>query len=302
MKKFYILLMLISQLWSSSITPNEVYAQVELITQEVHFLTKYYDVEHSHNEILKSSNTKANIKPRNVWQMTYEIMVKINMLRTKHNLPVIEPVNMSPILHLNPDMVYEQTQRILTEIKVFKDRMNIKSPVFKLKKFKNKMPIDVYNSLSDISKTFNELNQGKISSRYVYGENIRVFDDITVILKHLKIPDTTIPNKKIVGAKPVDSYKEGMKILDKIKQLQITVGIDFVDFTNLHEGEITPNEVFTLTQMIIAELQTIKAYLNMDSITTAAIKYQTKTPAEVAQLMSWNFRKIDLIKSLNRGK
>jgi hypothetical protein len=51
--------------------------------------------------------------------------------------------------------------------------------------------------------------------------------------------------------------------------------------------------------MIIAELQTIKAYLGIPNITPAAAQYQLKTPAEVDQLMSWNLRKLNLIHSLN---
>ena len=54
--------------------------------------------------------------------------------------------------------------------------------------------------------------------------------------------------------------------------------------------------------MVISEIQTIKAYLGIDIITAAATKYNTKTPAEVGQLMSWNLRKLNLITTLNKGR
>jgi len=55
-----------------------------------------------------------------------------------------------------------------------------------------------------------------------------------------------------------------------------------------------------MTQMVLAELQTIKAYIGIDTITPGAARYTTKTPAEVDQLMGWNLRKLDLIKSIVR--
>ncbi len=48
--------------------------------------------------------------------------------------------------------------------------------------------------------------------------------------------------------------------------------------------------------MIIAELQTIKAYIGLKHyITPVATTYRDKTPAHVEQLMSWNLRKVSLI-------
>jgi hypothetical protein len=91
-----------------------------------------------------------------------------------------------------------------------------------------------------------------------------------------------------------------MQTLQKIKQLQIVSGIDFVDFSEFKKNEATPSEVFSLTQMIIAEIQTIKAYLGIKTITPGAEKYQEKTPIEVNQLMSWSLRKLNLINSLDK--
>lgn len=300
MKKIMLLLLLTLSLSAKSITPSEVYSQVTLISDEVHFLLKHYGVKNDDDAIMQRTKISTKLKPRNVWQMTYEIMVKINILRKKYNLPIIEPINMVPVLHLNPDLVYEQTQRILTELKIFKIRQGIKSPTFKVQKFKGKTPLDVYIGLAYISSALDELNGGGVSPSYAFGEQMRLYDDISLILQILQIQDKTIPKKKNIDATPEDVFDECMKILDKIKQLQISAGIDFVDFREFKKGDETPSEVYTITQMILAELQTIKAYIGMDSVTPAAAKYNTKTPAEVRQLVSWNLRKLKLIQSINR--
>ncbi len=302
MKKIILLLLLTFSLSAKTITPNQVYAQTMLITQKLHFLLKYYGIEHDHEGIMKRTTISTKLKPRNTWQITYEIMVKINILREDKGLPFIEPVNMSPILNLNPDLVYEQTQRILTELEIFMKREEIEFPQHKKKSYTSKTPIDVYNALSHISRSFDELNKGIVTPSYVFAEQMRLYDDITLILEQLHIVDNTIPKKKYLGATPADVFNECMKVLEKIKQIQIYAGIDFVDFNEFKKGNESASEVYTITQMIISELQTIKAYIGIDSITPAATKYKTKTPSEVNQLVSWNLRKLELIHSLNKGR
>ncbi|NOQ31198.1 MAG: hypothetical protein GQ570_08760 [Helicobacteraceae bacterium] len=301
MKKLFLLLLLTFTLSAKTITPNEVYSQVSLITDEVHFLLNYYGIKHENNEITKHPKVSTKLKPRNVWQMTYEIMVKINILREDNNLPVIEPVNMSPVLNLNPDMVYEQTQRILTELKIFEIRMGIKAPIFEKKIFKGKTSLDVYNALTHVSKNIDELNKGTVTPSFVFAEQMRVYEDITLLLERLKIEDKSIPSAKKLGSVPENAFDESLKLLEKIKQLQIISGINFVDFSEFKKGNESPSDVFTITQMILAELQTLKAYVGEDTITKAAIRYNTKTPSEVRQLVSWNLRKLNLIHSLNKG-
>lgn len=302
MKKIILIFLLCFGLSAKTITPNDVYSEVMLITDEIHYLLKHYSIKHDHDGIIERTIISTKLKPRNVWQLTYEIMVKINILRQAYKLPVIEPVNMVPVLHLNPELVYEQTQRIQTELKIFMKRQNIKQPEFEVnrKTYKGKTPLDVFIGLSHISASLDELNGGRFTPSYVFGEQMRLYDDISLILQHLQIQDKTIPKKKNIHATPSDVFKESMKILEKIKQLQIMVGIDFVDFNEFQKGNETPGEVYTITQMIIAELQTIKAHINIESVSVPAVKYNTKTPAEVEQLVSWNLRKLNLIHSLNK--
>ncbi len=298
-KSFLLFLLLFNlTLNAKNITPNEVYSQVSLIGEEVHSIIKYYNVSHNDNDIKKSTQISVNLKPRNVWQKSYEIMIKINILRNKYGLPTIKPVNMSPVLHLNPDLVYEQTQRIITELRIFKLRMNIPKSSFTVKKFHNKKPLDVFNGLNYISASLDILNKGGLTPSFVFAENMKVYDDISLILEYLEIEDTTIPKFKNNNASSIDTLNTALKILEKIKHLQINVGMEFVDFSGFRKDNVTSSNVFSLTQMILSELQTLKAYIGLNVITSNASEYKTKTSIEVDQLMSWNLRKINLINTL----
>lgn len=303
MRQIILILFLTLGLSAKTITPNEVYAQVMLVSDETHALLKHYGIKHDHDGIIKRTTIKTQLKPRNVWQMTYEIAVKINIFRMIHELPIIEPVNMAPVLNLNPDLVYEQTQRILTEIRIFKYREGIKSIQTKVMKYKNKSPLDVFNLLQQINASFDELNQAAFTPSHVFGETMRVYDDLTAILAHLKIKDDTVPTSRRDEATPSDTFKVAMSILGRIKQIQFLMGIERVDFSVFIKDNLTPSDVFTMTQMIISELQTIKAYIGLNHyITPAATTYYDKRPADVEQLMSWNLRKVSLIVDLRTGK
>ena len=225
----------------------------------------------------------------------------MNILRVKNGFVRIEPIGMDPVLDMNPDLVYEQTQRILTEIKIFKHRKNIKSHPYKIKKFNSKTPSDVYSALSDLSETFDEIFDDSFSATDVFSESMRIHDDISVILQHLNIEDNTIPFTRSTDTKISDIMNITMQIIDNIKILQNSVNIETIDFSMLNTKSPQQKDVYTLIQMLIAELQTIKAYIGLTKyVTIPALKYNSKTSAEVEQIMTWNLKKIQLINSLTR--
>ena len=298
MKRVMFCIFLTVNIWAGDITPSDVYGQVMRIKKEVNYLLDYYNIKYDEKKLEKISAVQANLKPRDVWQKSYEIMIKINILRRQYHLPSISPVNMAPVLNLNPDLVYEQTQRVLTELKIFEYRNFIPIKDFTAKKYFNKTPLDVFNGFAYISLAMDKLNRSSFTPSYVFAQNMRVYDDVSLIISRLGIEDNTIPAKINENATPNDTFKTGMQILEKIKQLQILAGISFVDFSSFDKGKATPSDVFSITQMIIAELQTLKAYLKINSITIAAKEYTSKTPVEVDQLMSWNLRKLNLVNNI----
>ena len=301
MKLVFLTLLLTLGLFSKEITPSEVYMQTIVIEKQVELLLQHYKIEYKSVPMEKRLKIKTVLKPRNVWQKTYEILIKINILRKKHGMATIAPSNLSPVLHKNSDMVYEQTQRILTELEIFKFRNQIKYKEFKKTIYTDKTASDVFDELSYISTMFDILNEEEISISLIFGANMRIYDDITLILQNLEIKNTTIPREKKLDATLEDNYLLTLQMLHKIKQLQIISGISHVDFSNFRQEKISMSDLFTLSQMTIAELQTIKAYMGITTNPPVATTYFTKSLAEVNQIISWNRRKLNLIKSLDIG-
>lgn len=294
---FILLLLLLSNVFAfKQITPSDVFTEVNQIKKEIELIKEFYKIKKE----LSYQKLYINLEPRHTWQKTYEIIVKINILRRSKNIPRLEPIGMQPILKMNPILTYEQTQRILTELAIFKTTMEIDKKVSKKNKFINKTPQDVYNLLSVVSLELDILNGEVFTPSYVFSEALRVYDDITIILNYLDIPNETIPPKRNINSLPKDSFNTSMSILKKINKIKKSIDIKSTDFEQLIKDNITPSDVFSLNQIILSELQVIKAHLKLyDYVTTPAKTHNNKTPVDVNQILGWCLRSINLINNLD---
>ncbi len=281
----------------TKITPSDVFTEVNQIKKEIKIIKDFYKIK---KEILYSK-LYIELEPRHTWQKTYEITVKINILRTSKNIPRIEPIGMQAILKINPILTYEQTQRILTELAIFKTSMGITKTVTRKDKFKNKTPLDVYNLLNTVSLELDVINGKVFTPSYVFSETLRIYNDISIILNHLNITNGTIPPKRDINSSPADSFNTSMLILKKINKIKKSINIKTTDFEPFRKEFLTPSDVFSLNQIVLSELQIIKAYLGLfEHVTTPAKIHKNKTPTDVNQILGWCLRSINLIKNLDK--
>jgi len=274
--------------FEKSITPSIVYQKAMQLHKEVHLIKHYFGIEKEP----KLVEIKTELFPRYVWQRTYELFVKINILREKYNLPMMEPVNMEPTLNLTPVFTYEQVLRLLQEVEILKLRLGITQESDPIAPYSNKTPTDVYNLLNMISRDFDLINGKEFTPSYVFSEAIRIYEDFQVIFSKLNLEDQTTPPLKDKNAKPEDSYRIALELMDTIKQIEIKMGLKSVDLYAFKRKSITPSDVFEITQAILAQLQIIKAHIGLThSITRGAQKQRDKTPADVAQMLGWLLKK-----------
>jgi hypothetical protein len=293
-QRVFFLILLNLSLYAST-TPTDVYNKLLELNEDVKEIKSHFGIETQKEPFLITTP----LLPRHVWQRTYEIFVKINILRRKNNLPIIEPINMEPTINLDPDFSYEQVLRLIQEFEILKFRLGIINPKEQIKRVENKNPTDVYNLLSHISNNMDLINGKQFTPSYVFGEAMRIYEDLDDILTHLKIDESSIPPSFESTTKPSDVFDIAIDILNYIKYLELTAGIKTVDFYSLRRENITPSDVFEITQIILAEIQVIKAYIGLNhNITRGARYFENKKPANVAQLLGWNLKRLRYIKSL----
>jgi len=284
---------------ASDTTPSIVYSHVLQLHKEVRLIKEHFNID----QTPAYKDIKTNLLPRHAWQRTYELFVKINILREKNGLPIIEPVNMEPTLELDPAFTYEQVQRLLQEVMILKFRFGIKQTISAPKTIKGKTATDVYNLLNQISRELDLINGAEFSPSNVFAESIRIYEDMEIILNHLNINEDTVPPIKKIGATAGDTYKIAIELLNTMKHLELQAGIKTVDFYAFNRTNVNPSDVFEITQITLAEMQVIKAFIGLRrEITRGAQHYTDKTPADVSQLMGWLLKKAKLIRSLSKQK
>ncbi len=281
---------------AGGVTPAVVFAEVERIGKEVDLIKAHLGLTKT-----KSATTvHAPLLPRHVWQKSYEVQLKINLFRRQRGFPVIAANNLQPVLQLEPSLVYEQTQRLLTEVHLLKRRLGIDGTVPPPTVEPDKRPVDVFNKLNAISMQWDIINRQEINPADVYAEIKRVNEDVDTLLHHLRVRDNAFPPAKKVDATPSDSLATAYGLLEEVQRLQRLSGITGVDlrvFSRIDQP--LPSDVLNMVSMVLAELQTVKAHLGLHNrLTPPTERHGDIQPAEVHQFLGYVTRKLRLIRSM----
>ncbi len=280
------------------ITTSAVYQRAMKMEQEVHLIGKAIGVK-PHTKPYRWVKMKP--RPRDVWEVTYVIMRKINFLRLQQGLESGAIGTSYAVINTPPDMIYEQVERGLTELRLLKEQVGITAKTEKIPAVSGKKLLDLFNLLLSTSKDLDVLTENGVNPSNVFGEAMRIYEDVSEVLRRLQINDTAIPPEKQEKIQPKDAYKAVEQLLNTIQNLQREAGVERVDFSALKPpGTIYPTDVYHLLCMAIVEFKTIKAYLGMNkSLTPPAGRYEGKVPADVLQLIQWVTVRMQQIHSLN---
>ena len=153
-----------------------------------------------------------------------------------------------------------------------------------------------------VSREFDTLNGTAFTSSHVFAEVMRIYEDIGSIYGALNLQDRTNPLPKAAGATANDSYQTALVLLEEIQRLQRYASIPNIDLTDFYRIEpVESPEVFMSTQIVLAELQTLKAYLGLfNTPTPFAEHYEGKKPEDVNQMIRWCYlqlKKIAVLRS-----
>lgn len=301
MKIFIVVLFWLNFTYASVVfTPSDVYSETLKIEEELKIIKRHFGIT---KRVESFDEIRASLKPRNVWQMGYVVLVKINTLRSKYNMPIVTANSMAPVLHLDPNLVYEQMNRVLSEIRIFKARLGINEEIKPIERVSGKEPIDVFNKLLYISSELDIINTKEISPSAVFSELMRIYEDITIILNRLEIKDNTIPPIQIqTNITPKDVFNEVFKLVDELHRIQRLANIERIDLSSFTKEDIKPNDVFILVEMVITGLQPVKAFIGLKhELTPPARHYEGKKPIDNIKLIGWIIERFKLIDSLIKG-
>ncbi|TAN80275.1 MAG: hypothetical protein EPN14_05415 [Gallionella sp.] len=279
------------------ITPDEVYSQVLLIERETE-LVKRVVKPTAQPQVWQP--VQADLKPRHVWQKAYMVQMKLVAFRRRQGMEGLSPVVVEPRRDYDPRLTWVQTQRILTEIRFLRKILDIPGDAGAAPKVAGKKPVDVYNKLGEIEMQWDELAEVATDPSFTFAQALRFDEDVNALLRALNVLDNAIPPAKRPEAKPADSLAAVFEVLELVQRLQRLAGFETVDFSPFRRpGEVTPNHVFNLLGLTLAELQQIKAQAGLiHAITPPATYQENKTPADVTQFLGYVANKLRLIQHL----
>lgn len=196
---------------------------------------------------------------------------------------------------------YEQMIRVITELQILKHHLDVTADMPPLPQFKDKTTTDIYNVLNHASYEMDLINRKPLTPSDVFGQAVRISEDVNFILEALDLENTSIPPQKNLNAQPNDVFETTLSLLEEIKRLQKMMKLRGIDFHQLkpRTRPVNPSDVFSISGIVLAELQQMKAYLGLKhSLTPMAEHYENIRPADVQQLIGWNVRKLQLIRTL----
>lgn len=279
---------------AAAATSSDVYAQAVRIEHEVATLKQHFKVtDKAHVEA-----KQGDLRPRHVWANGYTVLLKLGKLRRKHGMVYISPIGIEPMLDMPPNQPWAMTQRILTEIAIFKQNLGITIQPPPPVPVSGKLPKDVYNKLNQISGEL-ELLAGVSTSSDVYSEVKRLNEDVNLLLRYQGIFDNVPPPPRRENLQPQDSLRAVFAVLAHIQRVQRAYGMEITNFMGFDAGEkTTPDDVMGLVGLSLAELQRVKAQLGMVHRITAPAEYaEHKNPSDVVQLLGYITAKLNEIRT-----
>ena len=287
-----------SSISALEISSNEVYAQFLKIKEEINIFKQHFNI----TEEIQPPPINTILFPRHTWQKSYEVLIKINIFREKLGLPVMAVASREPLRYLKPFHIYEQALRILTELELLKFHLNIQENSTQTVNVTDKTVTNNFNLLNFISSQLDLLNQESVTPSHVFAQAMQINEDANAIVEALEIKNTTIPPPQQKTVQPKDVFQTALLLLQEIIRVKNLVALENIDshaFEIKSDQLITPNDVFNLTGIILAELQPLKAHLQLKHVLTpTAHYYKNKTLAEVKQVLGWSVRKLKLIQTI----
>lgn len=271
-------------------TASDVYAQALRIEQEVALLKRHLNVT---GKTDVATIRGAELRLEHVWAGGYIVLLKLSKLRRQLGLPYIEPISIEPVLDMPMNSVWDLNQRIIGEIGILKFYLDIPGQTPAAAPVAGKRPLDAYNKLAQISGEL-DLLSSPVTVGDVYSEAKRIDAEVDAMLRQLRIVDTAVPPPRPENALPGESQAIALSLLEEVLRIERAYGMAVTEFKGFDTGKkATSGDVLILVEMVIAEMERIKARSGLTHRITVPSSYtQDKSPADLAQLLGYITNKL----------
>jgi len=271
------------QLTAAVKTPSDVYSESVILKKMVIALRN----ENGITKPLPFVEKQRDKRPRHVLQKTLEILTKVNKYREIHNYG---PITVPPVppREITPQDVYNNVERLKMEVSyLLKEKNILNTKAFKLKKYINKTPSDVYRELWSISLGFDALLGQGFTPTDVYILSQQIVKKIQFLRDSQRVHSQIDKPKRRENLHPNHALYASIALIEKIHHVEKKLWIDPVPVPQIPQRVISPTEVYDSLQTVSAEINRISRRLGIErSFELEEIK-EKKTPSDVVQNLEY---------------
>ncbi len=267
-----------------SARPADVYARLLQAKQEVELLRRQARVRQAWPRVSKQPDRY----PRHVLQKCYEVLEKINRLRSIEGMgPITIP--QYPTRRITPDEVLTAAKRMLAELRLLTRGQEYDSP-------SSPPPVpsrtvgygDNYAMLQEISLALDPVMGVRgFSPDDVYAQSIRVLNNARFLRMSQNLSPDVHPPPRGRGGRSNHALMASVSLLGKIARAEHNLWMKPCRVPQVPRRRIEPNEVYDSLQIVLAELQRIKYRLGLERHFPIPVVERGKTPDDVIRNLKW---------------
>ena len=274
----------------SNVTPSHVFQATLDLIAEIEILREGMAVVDYPGE----AEPQEGRAPVHVYAKASEVLEKVARVQSRLGMEEVDP-GFIPVKEIVPADVLGQVHRSTEEIRKIKSQLVIEETPEPAPFVNGKTPSLVYKNLGDASLLLNALVGRPITPNDVFGRLEYVYDDMELIAANLRVSLNRELSAVDGRRSPKDVARLILRASYKIIDLQNRLGMDASNVPQLTFVRVTPAENFEVTNILLAEMNRIKAHLNIDLPHEPRPVPRGKRPTDVFAQVAQILRNLDIL-------
>lgn len=279
---------------TQQIIPADVLARVKLLNEELAQIAKALGKPKAATPLIQV----ANASPREVYFEAQALFEKSNRLAYEVE-GSHEDTPEQPSEQIVPAHVWQLVDASLQRIQTVRKKLGLHHAYKENIEPNNTTPTNVFNAILQSNQQLNTLLNQQVAPSDVFEQVTLAINGTEQLLKKFNVTDRIpdAPNFEL-NKTPSNVYKRLTQCVQLLQEIAKKSGINMlsIDKSNLNSRLATPNDVFDLTKIIVAQIHYLEALLpGIEKIESYYPGY--KTPSDVFQRAGILLKQLELLNS-----
>jgi len=264
---------------AQKLSPSHVYQNTERLIAEIELIRAKLNVQ----DKPRYPGVQIKKKPIHVYAKALEVLEKVARAQGRQGLTKAE-VGAIPIRKISPTEVFAISDRVLSELRRLKQKLNITQTIAEPKFVAGKRPSDVYENMWRASYLLDGV-AGTIEPSFVFRNTRLILAELEQISAKLGVASLKKAPLAVEGKLPKDVNLQSFKNMHLLARLQRKLKIEPLRAPSFPSGKITPSDVYDTTNLLLSELVRIKVALNIVTPRPSIALLEGKRPPDVLSQM-----------------